>query len=384
MNFAFFLQIVPELIFRVISFGKISKFAPVNFNPELGTLLICMKKSDISIAATCLIITLVAGLSSCKKKDDNTVSLPTASTTVATWVGQTWATMNGSITPNNFTAIVSFEYDTTTSYRNVVKASPDTVEGNESTIVSYSLTGLKSKTTYHYRVKAEYSGGTVYGGDLTFTTADTTGIVINFNTALVYGSVKDIDGNNYKTIQIGSQEWMAENLRTTRFRDGTGIQFLVKGSDWAALTGPGYCWYNNDSIVFGALYNYYAVNTGNLCPAGWHIPSDGEWSALTIYLGPESIAGNKLKEAGTGHWTGLNSVATNESGFTALPGGCRTYTGSFTNIGRYGYWWSSTEATASSAYSRDLYYGYSNIDRNSGSKLSGFSVRCVKDIIRAK
>lgn len=324
-------------------------------------------------------------LTNCKKKEDTSSTTntkptaPTATTTSATWISQAWATMNGSIIANNDFTTITFEYDTATSYGNTINANPDTVSGNLSTAVYSNLTGLTGNTTYHYRVKAVNSIGTTYGSDLTFTTTGPWVSNINFNPDLTYGSVSDNDGNTYKTIQIGTQTWMAENLKTTKYNDNTSIPLVTNNSAWAGLSTPGYCWYNNDSITYGAIYNGYTINTGKLCPSGWHVPSDAEWTTLTTFLGGEIIAGNKQKETGSLHWQSPNSGASNESGFTALPGGYRYYGGTFSNIRSQGYWWSGTESSAIEAYYRDIYLSYGNVDRGSSSKKSGFSVRCIKD-----
>ncbi|MDZ7633244.1 MAG: fibrobacter succinogenes major paralogous domain-containing protein [Bacteroidales bacterium] len=140
-------------------------------------------------------------------------------------------------------------------------------------------------------------------------------------------TVTDSDGNVYKTLVIGTQIWLAENLKTTKFNDGSQIPFVSEETSWVAtLTTPGYCYYDNNTAnksVYGGLYNWYAVETGKLCPKGWHVPSDAEWTTITNLFGGESVAGNALKEKGTAHWTSPNDGATNESGFTALPGGNR-------------------------------------------------------------
>jgi uncharacterized protein (TIGR02145 family) len=196
-------------------------------------------------------------------------------------------------------------------------------------------------------------------------------------------SVKDIDGNVYKTITIGTQTWMAENLRTSKYNDGTPIKLITDSTSWEALTTPAYCWYKNDEKTnkpqYGALYNWFAVRTSRLCPAGWHVPADKEWNILTDHLGGENIAGAKLKEAGASHWKTPNAEANNESGFTALPGGYRSIYGEFLSLGEDGWWWSATEEDAAYAWTLHLYYGYSNAGRYGFSKVPGFSVRCIKD-----
>jgi uncharacterized protein (TIGR02145 family) len=195
--------------------------------------------------------------------------------------------------------------------------------------------------------------------------------------------VNDVDGNHYKTVLIGTQVWMAENLKTTKYNDGTAIPLVTDGAAWGALSTPGYCWYNNDAATYkatyGAMYNWYTVNMGKLCPTGWHVSTDAEWTTLTTYLGGTSIAGGKLKETGTAHWASPNTGATNESGFTALPGGYRYYNATYYSIGSNGAWWSSTEASTSSAWYRYVGCDYSYVYRDGSNKGCGFSVRCVRD-----
>lgn len=196
-------------------------------------------------------------------------------------------------------------------------------------------------------------------------------------------TVTDYQGNVYNTVKIGSQCWLKQNLRSTKYNDGTNIPNVTNNTTWDNLTTPAYCWYNNNystyGSVYGALYNWYAVNTGKLCPVGWHVPSDAEWTELTDYLGGESVAGGKLKEAGTAHWLSPNTGATNVAGFTALPGGSRLGSGGFYNVGDGGIWWSATENDASSAWYRVVDSGSSDVGRNSYDKEVGFSVRYVRD-----
>jgi uncharacterized protein (TIGR02145 family) len=197
------------------------------------------------------------------------------------------------------------------------------------------------------------------------------------------GCIKDFEGNRYKTVAIGTQRWMAENLKSTRYNDGTLIPEVRDNDTWAKLTTPGYSWYNNDSIenkkTFGAIYNWYTINTDKLCPTGWHIPTDSEWHTMLASFDDSNLAGGKLKEAGTTHWKIPNNGATNKSGFTALPGGYRSIEGIFNFIGISGYWWTSTEYDNSSAFFYNLRYKYSLAYKYRSEKFCGFSVRCVKD-----
>ena len=210
-----------------------------------------------------------------------------------------------------------------------------------------------------------------------------------FNTKVSYSTLTDQDGNVYKTVTIGTQTWMAENLRTTKYNDGTEIPNVVDDDKWRNLTTGAYCNLlnieNSDIIaIFGRYYNWYAVNTGKLAPKGWHIPTDAEWTKLTTYLGGDSIAGGKLKETGDDHWSTfggspgeseLNNVATNESGFTALPGGLRDveYDGvSFGGGAVTGCWWSATESWA-----RVLYNSDAIVRRLDNYQPNGLAVRLV-------
>jgi uncharacterized protein (TIGR02145 family) len=194
----------------------------------------------------------------------------------------------------------------------------------------------------------------------------------------------DIDGNIYKTVTIGNQKWMAENLKTTKYNDGKAIPLVADEYNWPRLTSEAYCWHTNSIYenFYGAYYNWYAVNTKKICPIGWHVPSDAEWSILTTYLGGESISGGKLKEIGSTHWNQFNSenIADNSYGFTALPGGFRNgEVGMFVWTRIYGYWWSSSEFDNTNAYFRSMFSGDIAVTKNNWSKKFGFSVRCIKD-----
>jgi len=197
------------------------------------------------------------------------------------------------------------------------------------------------------------------------------------------GTVTDIDGNVYHTVTIGTQVWMAENLKTTRYNDGTAIPFVTDSIAWSHLTTPGYCWFNNDSATYGntygALYNWYTVNTGKLAPTGWHVPTDSEWTVLTSYLGGDSVAGGKLKDTGTTYWQSPNTGATNTSGFTALPAGGRLANGTFFDIGTYSFWWSSTAYDVIYSWYRIMLFSAANVSSNNFYNTSACSVRCVRD-----
>ena len=198
--------------------------------------------------------------------------------------------------------------------------------------------------------------------------------------------IKDVDGNSYNTVQIGNQVWMAEDLKTTHYNDGSPIPMVEDYEEWANLTLPAYCWYNNDSLnadKFGALYNWYVVETEKLCPAGWHVPSDEEWIALETALGGAEIAGGALKEVGTLHWKTPNTEASNISGYAARPGGYRSYNGTFNLMRTSGYWWSTSQKSWYGSEPKVLYrymkYDDRALPRHIAEKTNGFSVRCVKN-----
>ncbi|MCX6246672.1 MAG: fibrobacter succinogenes major paralogous domain-containing protein [Bacteroidetes bacterium] len=194
-------------------------------------------------------------------------------------------------------------------------------------------------------------------------------------------TVTDIDGNVYPTVIIGTQTWMAANLKTTRYRTGDSIPHVADSLQWVALTTAGYCNINNDPgtvNIYGRLYNWAAVtDSKNIAPAGWHVPTDAEWTTLLTYLG--SGAGGKLKSTGTTYWNSPNAGATNATGFSGLPGGDRSSNGLFHYKGIYGCFWCTTEFSATDAWEHVLSYISSNVTRMSYSKGLGLSVRCVKD-----
>lgn len=198
-------------------------------------------------------------------------------------------------------------------------------------------------------------------------------------------TVTDVSKNPYYTVTIGTQVWMAENLKVTKFRNGDLIPNVTDSAEWSNLTTPAFCWYNNDEgtygDTYGALYNWYTVKTGDLCPEGWHMPTDEEWTTLTAFLGGESIAGGKLKETGTAHWYSPNSGATNETSFNARPGGYRyrDRDGKFASIGYSGLWWSTKEYSETYAWGRNMVFDRTVVNRGIITKKSGISVRCIKD-----
>jgi uncharacterized protein (TIGR02145 family) len=299
-------------------------------------------------------------------------NLSTLTTTAASKILSTNATGGGNIIDDGGADITGRGVCWSLSH-NPTTADSKTTDGTGTGTFSSSITGLTDGATYYMRAYAINGAGTAYGDELTFTTPS---------------KATDGDGNVYNTVIIGTQTWMTENLKTTKYNDASAIPNITDNAEWAALTTPAYCWYDNNAAlnkdIYGALYNWYVVDAGsnggkNVCPIGYHVPIATEWTTLITYLGGESPAGAKMKEAGIVHWP--NTIGTNESGFTGLPGGNRVSTdGTFTGLGARAYWLSSTESGANAFYryinstlTLDTYGG------NYGGKKAGFSIRCLKD-----
>jgi uncharacterized protein (TIGR02145 family) len=225
-------------------------------------------------------------------------------------------------------------------------------------------------------------------GNNTGLTAHTCGAPNIHNPNLTYSSMTDQEGNVYKTIVIGTQEWMAENLNTSIYRNGDSILTSLDNSAWQATTSGAWAYYDNDASYacpYGKFYNWYAcVDARQLCPVGWHVPTDAEWTVLTSYLGGEGVSGGKMKtlgtiESATGLWHSPNIGVTNSSGFSGAPSGKRNYQGYFEHVGKYGIWWSSSENGTGFAWGRGLNYFDDDADRSNLFCLEGFSVRCLRD-----
>lgn len=247
-------------------------------------------------------------------------------------------------------------------------ANNKTTDGSGSGSFTSSLTGLTANTTYYVRAYATNSQGTAYGGQLYFSTTASS------------LTVTDADGNTYNTVTIGTQVWMAENLKTTKYRDGTSIPNITDDAAWLALTTGAYCCYNNDisnQNTYGALYNWYAAISEKICPLGWHVPTNSEWAQLREFLGGYSVAGGKMKSVSG--WTAPNKGATNESGFSALPGGNRGSYGKFFRIGDYAFWHSTTEYNESFPSFWHIAFEFEGLYLTSLPKSEGGSIRCIKD-----
>jgi len=261
-------------------------------------------------------------------------------------------------------------------------------QNNDAKIVYESTLALQEKRSALKGTNAEvvmqYTTGnrlkiTAFSGNYSTVIIDmpTSGKTITFN----FISFTDGDGNNYPVVQIGTQIWMAENLKATKLNDGTPIENVTDTTAWSILYSPAYCVWGNDAAnkdVYGVLYNWYTVQTGKLCPSGWHVSTDDDWKTLDKNI-PGDWDASKMKETGTAHWPSPNSAATNETGFTALPGGHRGNLGNFYAKGGNGQWWCSTEYSYTNAWSRGILNEFGEVLRKNNSKVSGQSVRCLKD-----
>jgi uncharacterized protein (TIGR02145 family) len=262
---------------------------------------------------------------------------------------------------------------------NPTTANNTTTNGGGTGIFQTDLTGLTPSTTYYVRAYAINSAGTSYGNQLSFTTYAGSGGIIITNP----GAGVTFNGYNYSSIVLGNgQEWMAENLRTAVYANGDPIPSVTNAAQWLNLTTGAWVHYNFDSQYenpYGKLYNWYTVaDPRNVCPTGWHVPTDAEYTALSDYLGGEPYAGGKMKSTGTQYWQSPNTSATNESGFSGLPGGCLSVNTTFNSIGLYSFLWSSTGAFGM-ATGLFLSYGGQNLISDNYYYELGASVRCLKD-----
>jgi len=300
--------------------------------------------------------------------------LPTLTTTSVTDITINTATSGGNITDQGISEVTSRGVCWNTTGIPTLSDSLTTDGAGTGSFTSY-LTGLTANTIYFVRAYATNSAGTAYGNEMNFSTSHEPCPGI---------PTVSYDGQTYNTVLIGTQCWFKENLRTAKYRNGDTIPNVTDNTAWWSATGA-YCWYDNDSTtyetLYGKLYNWHALNDSRgLCPTGWHSPTDAEWTTLITYLGGESVAGGKMKETSTIHWHFPNIGATNESGFTALPGGLRDNDCNFYNTGDSGHWWSASELGSSGLVSRyHLSHDNTNFNHDYFFKHTGNSVRCVKD-----
>ena len=249
-----------------------------------------------------------------------------------------------------------------------------TTDGTGKGTFTSNITGLEDGTVYYYRAYATNSSGTTYGQELSFITP-----------------VTDIEGNMYKTVVIGSKVWMAENLKVTKLNEDTDIAHTPEAVDWIVLTGAGYCWYNNDpdynKPIYGALYNWYAASNANICPTGWHVPTDEEFNAMEVTLGLDQADVNTWGWRGTDHGSKMKSTTgwstdengTNTSGFTALPGGYRFYSdGTYQGQNTYEYFWTATQHDDDRGWYRLLEGSKTQVYKDTGNKRAGKAIRGIK------
>ncbi len=240
--------------------------------------------------------------------------------------------------------------------------------------------GLSSCKKDNQKSSSNTSNPVVSTNDINFTSTGTA-------LGKIGSGISDVEGNQYKTVVIGTQEWMAENLKTTKYNDGSKITNITEAVKWGDDTLGAWCYYNNDATnntKYGKLYNWYAVsptkNGGkNVCPTGWHLPTADEWNVLTEYLGGDTIAGNKMKEVGTTSWKITNNKITNASLFTGLPGGVRNNEGNFFEFGTMGTWWTSDEYFTGFAFYNTMQITDSQLTSLFIFEKNGLSVRCLKD-----
>jgi uncharacterized protein (TIGR02145 family) len=289
-------------------------------------------------------------------------------------IGQNRAVIGGNITADGGTPIVERGIcwhiaPAPTISNNKVQASVGTGS------FTATIVGLLNNTTYYARAYATTSTNTFYSSEVSFTTQPL---------VVVGAGVTDIDGNVYKTVKIADKEWMAENLKTTKYRNGNPIPNITVANAWRDATAGAWCHYNNNTgyeRAYGKLYNWFAAaDPRQIAPAGWHVPSEGEWRTLASNFGANNVSGGALKQTGTTEWQSPNTYATNISLMTALPGGRRSnINGSYDNQGQNAYFWTADERSVNQAESVFLSFNNGFIYTGSPNKKDGLSIRCVKD-----
>ena len=368
--------------FRPLALGN-NNF-PLKFGVEReGTEFFKGKLDDIGIWNRALTPQEITNLYNSQLPAQTSLCLPTITTSAPSSVGVDTVVIGGDISNDGGSSIVlrGICYST----------SPNPNMGNQRTedgsgIGSFNtiFRGLTSSTTYYARSYAKNSNGVVvYGNEVSFTTSASLPGLRCPGTP----TVTDIDGNVYNTVQIGNQCWTQSNLKVSKYRNGDTIPTGFSTNDWLNTTSGAYAIYNNDPVndgLYGKLYNQYAVtDSRGLCPTGWHVPTDGEWMTLENHLGGPSVAGGALKSTATqptlGGWNSPNTVATNSSGFKAIPGGKRFNHGIFDEVGHSAYSWSSSVTQVDWAWNRILYFSSGGIFRSMSLRTDGSSVRCLKD-----
>jgi len=317
---------------------------------------------------------------SCSKKGSNDTPnqpvIPVLSTSAVSGITENTAICGGMITSDGGANVTSRGVCWSTT-QNPTTLDPHTSDGTGTGTFTSQLSGLNSNTPYYVRAWAINSAGTAYGNTLSFTTLQ-----------VLPDTVSDIDKNIYHMVTIGAQVWLVENLRVTHYRNGDPIPNVTADAQWKTLTTGAYCMYDNlagNAGTYGLLYNWYTVNDARkICPLGWHVPTETEWSALSSFLGGKNIAGGKMKSTGTieqgnGLWYSPNAGATNSSGFSALPAGYRINYGNYYSINNVAYFWSATDTTSVNAWNYVLDANNESLIRNYNFQTFGISIRCCKD-----
>ncbi len=306
----------------------------------------------------------------CEKNSEDEISeLPEFSALTLEDISQTSAVTSGSISSTGGLEITDkgicwSEQRNPTINNEVISA------GSGSGSFKITIQGLQSSKSYYVRAYATSNNGTGYSNEVAFSTLGTPAV-----------TVQDIEGNAYTVIEIGDQAWMGRNLQVTKFRNGTDIPLITEDSRWEDLTTPAYSFYNNaNGNSYGPLYNGYVIMTDEICPEGWHIPTESDWTLLFETAGGKEVAGGKLKEARTLHWSMPNVGATDEFRFTALPGGLRYIDGSFRNGGDIGYWYTAPKDSSSEDLPAvAMTYDGEEASFTGGPLNNGASIRCVRD-----
>lgn len=317
----------------------------------------------VSLKYLSFLIALFLLMAGCKKenKPDISKALPKVTTENPSDITVSSVSMGGNVTFDGSTEVTERGFCWNTSPNPTINDNK-VKSGTGTGVYTYNITGLSSSTIFYVRAFATNLVGTTYGDMITFVT-----------------NAIDVDGNIYHTVTLGTQIWMVENLKTTRYRNGDAIPNITSNTTWENLTSGAYCNYNNDALnlaTYGGLYNYEAIkDPRNVCPQGWKLPTNDDWQKLVVFLGGNNIAGGKMKEAGTLHWDAPNTGADNSSGFTGLPGGNRGY-GGFHSLGNSCYFWSNPSST----FSRALLYNFADISGiGNSSDVLGLSIRCLKE-----
>lgn len=326
---------------------------------------------------------------SCKK--ENTV--PELSTCSISEITEFTATCNATISDDGGAGVTArgFVWDTAAG-PSLDKNLGFSTNGTGSGSFTKNLTDLNPKTKYYIKAYATNEVGTAYSEVTFFTTAE---LAWNGTPCTDCATVTDIEGNVYRTVSIGSQCWLVENLKTTKFNDGSNIPNVVANNEWNTITTAAYTWYENDIAnkdSYGALYNYYAVESDKLCPTGWHVATDNEWKQLEGSVDSQYEVGNT--EWDKTEWRGQDAgvklksreqwlyggVGTDNFGFSALPGGdIDGQSGAFERVGEWGTWWVAKDGTETDVYRRYLTNHEDKIARFPSNPRSGYSVRCIKD-----